>query len=51
MSEDEQRKVAGHEEEADEADTEAHGRRAAANEEAGDEAEGDDVEAHSRRSA
>jgi hypothetical protein len=51
MSEDESRRVAAQDEAGDEADTEAHARRVAANEEAADEAEGDDVEAHSRRSA
>ena len=47
MSEDEAR-VAAQDEQGDE--TEAHGRRAAANEEAADETpESDDVEAHQRR--
>jgi hypothetical protein len=48
MSEDEARKVTGHEEEQDE--TEAHRATKAANEEAGDEADSDDdVEGHLRR--
>lgn len=49
MSEDEHRRA--NEEETDEADTEAHRRALAANVEAGDEAEGDDVEAHRRANA
>ena len=51
MSDDEGRKAAGHEDEADE--VEAHRRHAAANAEAGDEAatEDNDVEGHMRRAA
>jgi hypothetical protein len=49
MSEDESRRTADHEEEADE--VEAHKRVVAANDEAGDETAGDDVEGHMRKSA
>ena len=50
MSEDESRKVAAQDEDSDEVD--AHSRRVAANEEAGDDdekSEDDEVEGHSRR--